>query len=160
MNLLRSVPPEEAKTQAAAVSRADHPQVSAPQDVGPRQPVRRSLMSETARLLPWQPWRQNAPQWPAKGQQIETEAAPIRYVTEMIGTDADPERTIRWLTAAHGPVLRSPRHRADGRGFGPAVTRIQAFITGRAMLPKDCAFAYHEPRDAEHLSDGPTWLRV
>ena len=31
MNLLRPVPPEEAKTQAAAVSRADHPQVSAPE---------------------------------------------------------------------------------------------------------------------------------
>jgi len=33
----------------------------------------------------------------AKGQQIESEAAPIRYVAELIGTDADSERAIRWL---------------------------------------------------------------
>jgi len=33
----------------------------------------------------------------AKGRQIETEAAPIRYVAELIGADADSERTIRWL---------------------------------------------------------------
>jgi hypothetical protein len=31
----------------------------------------------------------------AKGQQIETEAAPIRYVAELVG--ADSERAIRWL---------------------------------------------------------------
>jgi hypothetical protein len=35
----------------------------------------------------------------AKGRQIETEAAPIRYVAELIGTDADSERAIRWLIA-------------------------------------------------------------
>jgi hypothetical protein len=33
----------------------------------------------------------------AKGLQIETEAAPIRYVAELVGTDADSERAIRWL---------------------------------------------------------------
>jgi hypothetical protein len=33
----------------------------------------------------------------AKGRQIETEAAPIRYVAELIGADADSERAIRWL---------------------------------------------------------------
>ena len=33
----------------------------------------------------------------AKGKQIETEAAPIRYVAELIGTDTDSERAIRWL---------------------------------------------------------------
>jgi hypothetical protein len=33
----------------------------------------------------------------AKGRQIETEAAPIRYVAELIGADTDGERAIRWL---------------------------------------------------------------
>jgi hypothetical protein len=33
----------------------------------------------------------------AKGRQIETEAAPIRYVAELLGADADGERAIRWL---------------------------------------------------------------
>jgi hypothetical protein len=35
----------------------------------------------------------------AKGRQIETEAAPIRYVAELDGADADSERAIRWLIA-------------------------------------------------------------
>jgi len=32
-----------------------------------------------------------------KGRQIETEAAPIRYVAELVGADTDSERAIRWL---------------------------------------------------------------
>jgi hypothetical protein len=35
----------------------------------------------------------------ARGRQIETEAAPIRYVAELIGADMDSERAIRWLIA-------------------------------------------------------------
>jgi hypothetical protein len=35
----------------------------------------------------------------AKGRQIETEAAPIRYVAELLGADTDTERAIRWLIA-------------------------------------------------------------
>jgi len=35
----------------------------------------------------------------AKGRQIESEAAPIRYVAELIGADTDSERAIRWLIA-------------------------------------------------------------
>jgi hypothetical protein len=35
----------------------------------------------------------------AKGRQIETEAAPIRYVAELIGADTDSEKAIRWLIA-------------------------------------------------------------
>jgi hypothetical protein len=35
----------------------------------------------------------------AKGRQIETEAAPIRYVAELLGVDTDRERAIRWLIA-------------------------------------------------------------
>ena len=35
----------------------------------------------------------------AKGRQIEVEAAPIRYVGELLGADTDSERAIRWLIA-------------------------------------------------------------
>jgi hypothetical protein len=35
----------------------------------------------------------------AKGRQIETEAAPIRYVAELIGADTNSERAMRWLIA-------------------------------------------------------------
>ena len=35
----------------------------------------------------------------ARGRQIETEAAPIRYVAELVGTDTDSERAIRLLIA-------------------------------------------------------------
>jgi hypothetical protein len=35
----------------------------------------------------------------AKGRQIETEAAPIRYVAELLGTETDSEKAIRWLIA-------------------------------------------------------------
>jgi hypothetical protein len=35
----------------------------------------------------------------AKGRQIDTEAAPIRYVAELVGADTDSERAIRWLIA-------------------------------------------------------------
>jgi len=33
----------------------------------------------------------------AKGRQLETEAAPIRYVAELVSADTDSERAIRWL---------------------------------------------------------------
>jgi hypothetical protein len=35
----------------------------------------------------------------ARARQIETEAAPIRYVAELVGADTDSERAIRWLIA-------------------------------------------------------------
>ena len=35
----------------------------------------------------------------AKGRQIETEAAPIRYVAEFLGLDTDSERAMRRLIA-------------------------------------------------------------
>jgi len=35
----------------------------------------------------------------AKGRQAETEAAPIRYVAELVGANMDSERAIRWLIA-------------------------------------------------------------
>jgi hypothetical protein len=35
----------------------------------------------------------------AQGKRIETEAAPIRYVAELIGIDTDSEKAIRWLIA-------------------------------------------------------------
>ena len=33
------------------------------------------------------------------GRRIETEAAPIRYVAELLGADTDSEKAIRWLIA-------------------------------------------------------------
>jgi hypothetical protein len=33
----------------------------------------------------------------AKGRQMESESAPIRYVAELLGSDTDSERAIRWL---------------------------------------------------------------
>jgi hypothetical protein len=33
----------------------------------------------------------------ARGRQLETDAAPIRYAAEMLGSDTDSERAIRWL---------------------------------------------------------------
>jgi hypothetical protein len=35
----------------------------------------------------------------ARARQLETEAAPIRYVAELVGADTDSERAIRWLIA-------------------------------------------------------------
>jgi hypothetical protein len=35
----------------------------------------------------------------AKGRRIEMEAAPIKYVAELVGADTDSERAIRWLIA-------------------------------------------------------------
>jgi hypothetical protein len=35
----------------------------------------------------------------ARGRQIEADAAPIRYVAELVGADSDSERAIRWLIA-------------------------------------------------------------
>jgi len=47
----------------------------------------------------------------AKDRQIETEAAPIRYVAELVGADTDSEKAIRWLilmmVLCCGAVLRS-----------------------------------------------------
>jgi hypothetical protein len=34
-----------------------------------------------------------------QSRRIETEAAPIKYVAELIGADTDSERAIRWLIA-------------------------------------------------------------
>ena len=35
----------------------------------------------------------------ARARQVETEAAPIRYVAKLISADTDSERAIRWLIA-------------------------------------------------------------
>jgi len=36
----------------------------------------------------------------AQSRRIETEATPIRYVAELLGTDTDSERSIRWVIAS------------------------------------------------------------
>jgi hypothetical protein len=35
----------------------------------------------------------------ARGRQVESEAAPVRYVAELVGAGHDGERAIRWLIA-------------------------------------------------------------
>jgi hypothetical protein len=52
----------------------------------------------------------------AQGRRIETEAAPIRYVAELVGA----ERAMRWLVALCA-MLRPARHRIDRGGFGAAI---------------------------------------
>ncbi len=37
---------------------------------------------------------------PPEASRIETEATPIRYVAELLGTDTDSERSIRWVIAS------------------------------------------------------------
>ena len=53
------------------------------------------IVGWTAPLLPTS--RRSTP--PAKERQIETEAAPIRYVAELVGAGTESERAIRWLIA-------------------------------------------------------------
>jgi len=43
----------------------------------------------------------------AQSRRIETEAAPIRYVAELVGADTDSERAIRWLPLWCCVVIRS-----------------------------------------------------
>jgi hypothetical protein len=56
-------------------------------------------VSETRRPALWPPQGRARASLAAKGRQIETEAAPIRYVAELIGANTDSERAIRWLIA-------------------------------------------------------------
>jgi len=60
-----------------------------------------SERNEAAGTL-WPPSRRNAPAWAAKGRAAETEAAPVRYVAELLGTDTESERAIP--VRAHGVV--------------------------------------------------------
>jgi hypothetical protein len=53
-----------------------------------------------------------------QGRRIETEAAPIRYVADLIGGDTDSDRAIRWLIALIGAALQPAHHRADGATSG------------------------------------------
>ena len=61
-----------------------------------------SERNEAAGTLIWPPSRRNAPAWAAKGRAAETEAAPVRYVAELPGTDTESERAIP--VRAHGVV--------------------------------------------------------
>jgi hypothetical protein len=56
-------------------------------------------MSEIVRPVLRQPSRRSAPPVAAQGKRIETEAAPIRYVAELLGIDTDNEKAIRWPIA-------------------------------------------------------------
>jgi hypothetical protein len=50
----------------------------------------------------------------AKGRQMETESAPIRYVAELLGVDTDSGRR-SVVNSADGLLLRCLRHSAHGR---------------------------------------------
>src|SRR5262249_37112819 len=78
-------------------ARAD--QWRARSDRGPTQEPRSPRRATSDRGLGFGPPRGERAALAAKGRQIETEAAPIRYVAELIGTEADSERAIRWLIA-------------------------------------------------------------
>jgi hypothetical protein len=56
-------------------------------------------VSETRRPVPWAALKAQRATVAARGRQIETEAAPIRYVAELVGADADSDRASRWLIA-------------------------------------------------------------
>ena len=63
-------------------------------------PVRDSWVSQSARPLPESGGLQTQRATvTAKGRQIETEAAPIRYVAGLVGADTDSERAICSLIA-------------------------------------------------------------
>jgi hypothetical protein len=61
--------------------------------------VRGSPVSETKRQLLLAAIKADRASVAAQSRRIETEAAPIRYVAEVVGADADSERAIRWLIA-------------------------------------------------------------
>ena len=60
-------------------------------------------MSGNGKPVPFAALREERASVAAKGRQIETEAAPIRYVAELVGADTDSEGTIRWLIALMVP---------------------------------------------------------
>jgi hypothetical protein len=59
-------------------------------------PVRRSWMSGCGRRVLWVALQAERARVVARGRQIETESAPIRYVTAVFGV-TDSETAIRWL---------------------------------------------------------------
>jgi hypothetical protein len=97
---------------------------------------RKSLPEPRAGAKPRSRHSQNAPRWLPAGRQIGTEAAPIRYVAEVIGIDTDPGRAIRWLIALMvfccDPLAICLTAAASAR----RLTRIPAFCT---LLDGDAA---------------------
>ncbi len=72
----------------------------------------------------------------AKGRQMETDAAPIRYVAELVGADADSEQAIRWLIPRrqHGDKNRKRRRCA---GFERSLSSVVNRIHKRAAEADD-----------------------
>jgi hypothetical protein len=75
----------------------------------PRKPsagrARGSPVSETRRPVLFAALRAERASLAAQGRWIETEAAPIRYVAELVGADTDSERAIPMADRAHGAML-------------------------------------------------------
>ncbi len=78
----------------------------------------------------------------AKGRQIETEAAPIRYVAELVGADTDSERGDPVANRPHGAVLQPVGHCADSRGFGKEIIYRLIAHEARRSLPNMFACCY------------------
>jgi hypothetical protein len=84
----------------------------------------------------------------AKGRQIETEAAPIRYVAELLGTGG--EKAIRWLIALM--QLRPAADCADSPGIGAAINRcLKPRLVGSTFEYRMIGVSYLFVRDASLL---------
>ena len=91
-----------------------------------------------------------------QARQMETDAAPIRYVAELISTDTDSEQAIRWLIALMvlccdplaialmaGPVPPSPARRPRSLACPGAVRRPPAATSAD---PCTCRLPQRSPR--------------
>jgi hypothetical protein len=74
-----------------------------------------------------------------EGRRIETEAAPIRYVAELVGADTDSERAIRWLIALMvlccDPLAIALTAAASARGATPMRPIVLASLLIALPLP-------------------------
>jgi hypothetical protein len=84
---------------------------------------RASPVSETRRPVLLATLQAERASLAAQSRRIETDAAPIRYVAELVGADTDNERANPVADHTYGPVLRPARHRPDRGGFGAAANR-------------------------------------
>jgi hypothetical protein len=73
----------------------------------------------------------------AKGRQADIEAAPIRYVAELLlGADTDSERAIRWLIARMVLCCDPLAVVSTGSGFSQALSIGGTRVGGnRSTLP-------------------------
>jgi hypothetical protein len=73
----------------------------------------------------------------SQGRKIETEAAPIRYVAELLGVDIDSERAIRWLIALMVLFVRPPGRSSGGEGDRQWILSKLLTLLGRVAAKAD-----------------------